>query len=191
VNAYVNGTRVRAFPDSGSALNIVSLAYVRHNSLQIVDNTQRALGLPNGMLVQTSGNVNVMFRFADELRSSIVNFTILAGCIYDFVLSESSLQASKTLTTFKERIRREPVHRPIARVCLQGIPQQQIRGSINGLPRFRQSKHWCRRERHPREPCCLIGPADLSRPREYGTGIHRRIACCVTRYPTRCQMEVQ
>lgn len=136
VNAYVNDIRVRVFPDSGSALNLISEAYVRQYSMEITDGTIEPIQLPNGRTTKSSGSLNALFRFEDEQEASRINFTILAGCIYDFVLSGPFLNATQTLTKLKHRIHHSVSIRPTAQVCFHGVPGQQITGSINGRAVF-------------------------------------------------------
>lgn len=87
MNAYVDDIRVRVSPDSGSALNLISEAYVRQTNMKITDGTIEPIQLPNGRTTKSSGSLNALFRFEDEQDASRINFIILAGCIYDFVLS--------------------------------------------------------------------------------------------------------
>jgi len=137
VDAYINGTRLRGLPDNGAALNIISENCVRQHNFQADCNMKSLLQLPDGSTVGTSGTLEVEFAFANHTDTSRVNFpvrfTVLAGCIHDFVLSGTFLQATKTFTTFKDRIHRSlPAVRPTVRVCFHGAPQQQVIGSING-----------------------------------------------------------
>ncbi|KAF1956894.1 hypothetical protein CC80DRAFT_561306 [Byssothecium circinans] len=87
VNAYVNGTLVRVFPDNGSALNLISEAYVRLNKLEVDDDTKTTLRLPYGKVVVSTGSLKVLFAFANEYTVYTINCVILPGCVHDFVLS--------------------------------------------------------------------------------------------------------
>lgn len=132
MNAYVDDIMVRAFPDSGSALNLISEAHLRQHSMEITDGTIKPIQLPNGQTTKSSGSLNALFRFEEEQKASRINFTILAGCMYDFILSGPFLNATQTFIRLKHRIHHSPLIRPTAQVCFHGIPRQQITESING-----------------------------------------------------------
>jgi hypothetical protein len=134
IDVFVNGVCLRAFPDSGSACNLVSETYARDNNFIIKDYAKKVFRLPNGNIVNSLGEVEVMFRFADEMKALYVTFKVLASCIHDFVLSGPFLWATQTFTKLKDRIYSLPICRPAVRVCFHGTSHQQMIGSLNGYP---------------------------------------------------------
>ena len=133
VDAYVNNSLVRVFPDNGSALNLISEDYVHRNGLVVEDDTTTIIRLPDGRLVDSFGSLTALFRFAEESQTFTITFTVLSGCVHDFVLSGTFLRATQTFTRFKHRIRHSLSNSPTPiRVCFHGTPQQQVIGSING-----------------------------------------------------------
>jgi hypothetical protein len=133
VHAYVNEQLVRAFPDNGSALNLVSEAYACREGLGQPIGTGPSILLPNNELANSAGILTVLFRFTKEDVARPVAFTVLRDCIHDFILSATLLTESQTFTKYRNRIQRAPsvLQVPI-RVCFNGRPLQSVVGSING-----------------------------------------------------------
>jgi hypothetical protein len=133
VEAHINDKLVRVLPDYGSDVNLISADYVRLEKLLVKNKITDTIQLPDGRLVETSGTVDLSFSFASESRSSTATFTILPRCVHDLILCGSFLRQTQTMTTFKHRIQHSlvPAQAPI-RVCLNGVPQECIAGSING-----------------------------------------------------------
>jgi hypothetical protein len=134
IPAHINGISVSAFPDNCSALNIISEQFALRNKLLVDTSLQAMLRLPDHNTVSSIGSLNVVFGFAHESDTFNVMFTVLRGCVYDLVLSGEFLWKTQTFTTFKSRIQRSlsAFPPPSLRVCLQGTPQKQVYGSING-----------------------------------------------------------
>ncbi|MBK5651981.1 MAG: retroviral-like aspartic protease [Rhizobium sp.] len=134
IDIYINGVRLRAFPDSGSTTNLISAKYALDSDIKVNDHTERAFRLPNGKIVTSLGEVDVLFRFADEEQALSVKFTVLPGCIHDFVLSGPFLWATQTFTKLKDRVYSMPTSHPTVRVCFHGLSHQRVVGSLNNRP---------------------------------------------------------
>jgi hypothetical protein len=134
IPAHINGISVSAFPDNCSTLNIISEQFALRNKLLVDTSLQVMLRLPDHKMVSSIGSLNLAFSFAHESDTFNVMFTVLRGCVYDLVLSGEFLWKTQTFTTFKSRIQRSlsAFPPPSLRVCLQGTPQKQVYGSING-----------------------------------------------------------
>ncbi|GES58895.1 hypothetical protein ATEIFO6365_0003017800 [Aspergillus terreus] len=77
--------------------------------------------------------VEVAWRFAKEQKPHILNCWILPGCVHDIVLGSHFLNATKTLTTFKNRIRSKLVDLPRRlRLRLLGEEKQRLWGYLDG-----------------------------------------------------------
>jgi hypothetical protein len=138
IQLYVDNTLVRLFPDNGSELNLVSAEYVQRERLdfgnRVLDNDSKdIIQLPDGRFVESLGSLDLRLRFPLESEVLMARFTILSGCVHDFILGGPFLRKTQTLTTFKYRIQRSrALSQAPLRVCLNGAPQEQILGSING-----------------------------------------------------------
>jgi hypothetical protein len=131
VNVYINGTQVEAFPDNCSELNLVSEAFV--SSLKLDDPPKIPIRLPNGTLIKASGSVTTSCRFTEDGETFEVKFVVLPRCLHHVILCGSFLRRTKTDLVVGSRIQYKPLESaaPI-QVCLNGTPQEQIMGSING-----------------------------------------------------------
>lgn len=56
ISGYVNGKRIAAFPDTGSAQNVVSAAFVKEHGLHVRD-SEEAFKLGNSKIIKSIGKV--------------------------------------------------------------------------------------------------------------------------------------
>jgi type II secretory pathway pseudopilin PulG len=133
VDAYVNDDPIKAFPDNGSTLNIVSEAYIYREGFGKTDDRRTSILLPNNKRVTSLGSLTVPFKFEKEDEAIMVTFQILRDCIHDFILSDTFLWGTQVFTKFWSRIKMSPsaMHVP-NRVCFNGDFRQHVVGSING-----------------------------------------------------------
>lgn len=133
VEGDVNGTPVEALPDSGADMCFISPKLASHIGLSPASWTQRKIQLANKNCVQSPGMVEVAWRFAKEKKPHILNCWILPGCVHDIVLGSHFLNATKTLTTFKNRIKSKLVDLPRRlRLRLLGEEKQRLWGYLDG-----------------------------------------------------------
>ncbi|ORY16266.1 hypothetical protein BCR34DRAFT_597820 [Clohesyomyces aquaticus] len=133
---YVNGFRIKVFPDNCFALNVVSESFARKFSKKrvAINRTKTTnIRLPNRDLKQPSGPLQLRFRYFGEKKVFRRMFSVLPSRVFDTVLSGEFLRLTKSFTTYKQRIQRQHFRSKISRrVCLQGFPKHKVIGSING-----------------------------------------------------------
>lgn len=141
IPGYLNDKAVAAFPDSGSARNIVSYDFAKRNQLNIDTSTEGMVQTAAGSRVRTLGTVNLPFRFAGEHETYMQQFYVLSKSLYDVILGSPFLQSTETFARqFAHRIKRRL--RKISsnhRVCFTGSNHRMLAGwadgeSISALP---------------------------------------------------------
>lgn len=136
IPGYLNDKAVAAFPDSGSARNIVSHEFVKRNQLNIDTSTGGVIQTAAGSRVRTLGTVNLLFRFSGERDAYMQQFHVLSKSLYDVILGSPFLQSTKTFARqFAHRVKRKL--RSISssyRVCFTGSCRQMLAGWADGEP---------------------------------------------------------
>ncbi|KAG2415574.1 hypothetical protein HFD88_006765 [Aspergillus terreus] len=133
VEGDVNGTTVEALPDSGADMCFISPKLASDLGLIPDPWTRKKIQLANKKCVQSPGMVEVAWRFSKEQKPHILNCWILPGCVHDIVLGSHFLNATKTLTTFKNRIKSKLVDLPRRlRLRLLGEEKQRLWGYLDG-----------------------------------------------------------
>jgi hypothetical protein len=135
---YLNDKAVAAFPDSGSAHNIVSHDFARRNQLNIDTSTEGVVQTAAGSRVTTLGTVNLPFQFTGEHETYMQRFHVLSKSLYDVILGSPFLQTTQTFAhQFAHRIKRKLRSTSSNyRVCFTGSSHQMLAGWADGESTF-------------------------------------------------------
>lgn len=136
VEARIGEHRVDALADTGAQSNFISAQFADKVGLVPRNRIPRSIQLPGGKQVSSQGTVKVPFSFLGELEEHTLDCSIIPGCTSDLILSGPFLRATKTLTTFKNRIKRSIRQIPSKRlrINLLGNERQRLWGSLDGRP---------------------------------------------------------
>lgn len=133
VEGDVNGTPVEALPDTGADMCFISPKLACDLGLSPDAWTPKEIQLANKKCVESPGMVEVAWRFTREQKPHILNCWILPGCVHDIVLGNHFLNATQTLTKFKNRIKSKLVDLPRRlRLRLLGEEKQRLWGYLDG-----------------------------------------------------------
>jgi len=135
VEGYVHNTLVEGFPDNGADVSFISPQLATKLGLTPDEQEQRDIELPNRHSITSPGVVRVPWVFKGESTLSTISCWIFPGLVHDLVLGKPFLAISKTLTTFKHRIKsRLKASLSRLRLMLLGHEQQRLCGLFNGQP---------------------------------------------------------
>ncbi|KAF5673452.1 hypothetical protein FHETE_3366 [Fusarium heterosporum] len=134
VEARVGKHRVDALADTGAQSNFVSAQFVEKLGLIPDDRTTNRIQLPGGKQVLSPSTVKIPFSFRGEREEYMLDCWVIPGCTRDLILSGPFLRTTKTLTTFKNRIKMSLRRSLRTRLhCnLLGDERQRLWGSLNG-----------------------------------------------------------
>jgi hypothetical protein len=134
VEARVGEYQVDALADTGAQSNFISAQFVDKVGLVPEDRIPNRIQLPGGKQVLSPGTVKVPFSFHGELEEYMLDCWIMPGCTSDLILSGPFLRVTKTLTTFKNRIKESirQIPRTRFRINLVGNEKQRLWGSLDG-----------------------------------------------------------
>lgn len=142
VPGMLNGQKVLAFPDSGSAYNLLSCSYVNQQRITF-EKQESTITLPNGTEGQTIGSVELHWVFEDapdEVHKLL--FYVLKNCVHDVLLGKLFLEDTKLNTDNDSRIKQRIVLGPpsstgIIYDChLTGDILNSMSGNLNGLQSY-------------------------------------------------------
>lgn len=133
VEAIVGEHQVDALADTGAQSNFISAQFVDKVGLVPDGRGPTKIQLPGGKQIVSPGVVQVPFSFRGELKKHMLECWIIPGCTNDLILSGSFLRATKTLTKFKNRIKKS-IRQSLTRLSfnLIGDERQRLWGSLNG-----------------------------------------------------------
>ncbi|KAK1851576.1 hypothetical protein CCHR01_05774 [Colletotrichum chrysophilum] len=130
VEGTVNGIRTEASPDTGSDECIISSHFASKLGQKPAAGTEKTITLANQKTVESTGMIEVLWKFANDPKPHSLTCWILPGSSNDFVLGSRFLRATKTLTTSMHRITK--VFRSSRfRLRLLGEERQRILGAFN------------------------------------------------------------
>ena len=112
VPGRLNGQKTAAFPDSGSAYNLLSHSYVMQNRI-IFQKQERTITLPDGTKGNTIGFVSLEWVFEDapdEVHNLL--FHVLENCVHDVLFGNPFLDLTKLNTDNDSRIKRRVIPGP-------------------------------------------------------------------------------
>lgn len=133
VEASIGKQRVDALADTGAQSNFISQQFVEKLGIVSDDGIPRKIELPGGKQVLSPGTVKVPFSFFGEVKEYLLDCLIIPGCTSELILSGAFLRATKTLTTFKSRIKEKirQIKKSTLRLNLVGNERQRLWGSLN------------------------------------------------------------
>lgn len=130
VEGEVNDMHTTACPDTGADDCVISDDFASKLGLLPISGTRKLVVLANGKTVESPGMVELHWKFSRDRTPHSLHCWILPDCINDLVLGRTFLGVTKTLTTFRDRIKR--IIRPKThRLKLIGTEKQRILGSFN------------------------------------------------------------
>jgi predicted aspartyl protease len=136
VDGTINGAPVDALPDTGAGACFISPKIASSLNLVPNDREKRTVRLANGALVESPGTVDVKWRFDKQLNDIPVKCWVLPGCVHDMILGKRFLDATKTLTKFRKRIKSRlmDVSRRLRlqRIEVERHVSQHLCGNLNG-----------------------------------------------------------
>ncbi|PON24232.1 hypothetical protein TGAM01_v206920 [Trichoderma gamsii] len=133
VAGSVYGTAVEALPDTGADTCFISPDLASRFGLRPIPGTQKRVTLANKKAVKSPGMVKVPWKFTKERNTHTINCWILPGCMRHLVLGNPFLQATQTLTKFRDRIKSKLLATPtFFSLSVLGDEKQRLRGYLNG-----------------------------------------------------------
>lgn len=130
---------VAAIPDTGAGYNLISASLVEslgfakppgriHNGVDI--------RMANGKFIRTLGAVEAIWSFKNNAGETWkLVFHVLDDFVYDLVLGNEFLMATRTMSTNQHRLNRVPLPLralSVLRVSTLGCVNQRVRGSLDG-----------------------------------------------------------
>ena len=102
--SWVNGARLSVIADTGAAANVISAAYVKQRKL-VVDRSSSAFKLGNSSVIDSLGTVTIDYAFGeDPLNVFKLVCHVLPNCVYDLILGNVFLTATKTMSKHRRRL---------------------------------------------------------------------------------------
>lgn len=133
VAGSVYGTAVEALPDTGADTCFISPDLASRLGLCPIPGTQKRVTLANKKAVKSPGMVKVPWKFTKERNTHTINCWILPGCTHHLVLGNPFLQATQTLTKFRNRIKSKLLTAAgVFSLSVLGDEKQRLRGYLNG-----------------------------------------------------------
>jgi hypothetical protein len=130
---YLNDVKVSAFPDTGSARNIISHEYAERHHLKIDNSASSVMRTAIGSPVRTLGTASLSFRFAEEPTVYIQEFHVFPRSLKSVILGKPFLQMTETLSRFAHRVVKK-LRGVISghHACFTGSPGQWLAGIADG-----------------------------------------------------------
>ena len=128
------GKAVEAFGDYGASHNSMTEAYALSNGFEITAHERSPTILANARQAEVLGEVTLPFKFQNDREAHSLRFKVVRKCLYDVILGQPFLQATKTLTHFPGRILWKAKRFFMNRLAclLHGVPQEYVLGWMDG-----------------------------------------------------------
>lgn len=131
----INGVRVNALPDWGSAVDAVSEGFARRHGLRIKASDTQSIRLIGGHRAESVGRIVGHFKFQGEKHVYRREFHVLRKSVYDLVLGRNFLDRTETFTEHRHRVVkriRSCVQKGKRLFLLDESPKERLRCTVNG-----------------------------------------------------------
>ncbi|KAL8334540.1 hypothetical protein RB598_009019 [Gaeumannomyces tritici] len=141
VPGSVNGFSVHALPDTGADVSFISLTLARQLGVNMAPPEIERVKLASGRSVKPLASVHLDWKFQDESKVYPVVFHVLKDLARPLFLGSPFLQATQTLTKYKNRLLRVVsngvnIGRRVFQCNLMGGQTERIGGYLDGVPTF-------------------------------------------------------
>ena len=103
--SYVNGAKLSVLADTGAGHNVMSEAYARERNFPTNYSDTMEFQLGNSKAIESIGTVNIDYAFEKEYTNTFkIKCHVLQDCVYDLILGDSFLSATKTMSENRHRL---------------------------------------------------------------------------------------
>ena len=103
--SYVNGAKLSVLADTGASHNVMSVAYARERNFPTDYSDTIKFQLGNSKAIESIGTVNIDYAFEKEYTNTFkIKCHVLQDCVYDLILGDSFLSATKTMSENRHRL---------------------------------------------------------------------------------------